>query len=135
MKKNGFTLVELLAVVIILGIITTFALPNILNITKAQKIKACESKLNSLESAAKLYLQDYEDEYYDGEKDYFIFEGKNIYVTAKNLKDKGYADDITNPITKDEINVRIDLRITTPDKNNTNRHVYKATISNKNYCK
>lgn len=126
MKKNGFTLVELLAVVIILGIITTFALPNILNITKAQKIKACESKLNSLESAAKLYLQDHEDDYYDGKLN-------SIYPSS--LKTAGYADDITNPITKDQINVRIDLSITTPDKNNTNRHVYKATISNKNYCK
>ena len=126
MKKNGFTLVELLVVIVILGIISTFALPNILKIAKAQKIKACESKLNSLESAAKLYLQDHEDEYYAENLNY-------IYPSA--LKEKGYADDITNPITKDEINVRIDFSITTPDKNNTNRHVYKATISNKNYCK
>ena len=46
-KKNGFTLVELLAVIVILAVILVIAVPQIMNVIN-------ESKKGTLESSARL---------------------------------------------------------------------------------
>lgn len=47
MKQRGFTLVELLAVIVILGVILAIAIPKMLNVIK-------QSKISSMESSVKL---------------------------------------------------------------------------------
>lgn len=54
-KEEGFTLVELLAVIVILGIIVAIAIPAVGNITKGAKIDADEAEIKLVTDAARLY--------------------------------------------------------------------------------
>lgn len=58
MKKNGFTLVELLAVLVILGLLITLAVPNILGVSKNVKEKSYQTKIEIIENAAITYTSD-----------------------------------------------------------------------------
>lgn len=58
-KKNGFTLVELLVSVVILGIILGFSIPTIRNVQKTNKNKKFQTYERSLIDSAKLYTDSY----------------------------------------------------------------------------
>ena len=59
MKKNkGFTLVELLAVIVILALILTIAVPNVIALSKRIRRNMYCTKVENIESAAKLYAND-----------------------------------------------------------------------------
>ena len=61
MKKNnkGFTLVELLAVIVILAIIMAFAMPNIYKVINKNKENNYEQLKETIVSATKTYISDY----------------------------------------------------------------------------
>ena len=56
MKKNGFTLVELLSIVVILGIIVVVALPQISGSITSKKEKQYNKIIKIVENAGKIYL-------------------------------------------------------------------------------
>ena len=56
-KSGGFTLVELLIVVIILAILAAVAIPQFSSSTDEAKLSALDSSLSSLRSAVDLYKQ------------------------------------------------------------------------------
>ncbi len=60
-NKKGFTLVELLAVIVILAIIISIAVPGTLGISNRIKEKLFCSKIDFIENAAKLYGEDKRD--------------------------------------------------------------------------
>ena len=55
--KKGFTLVELLIVVSILGVLATIALPRIMGRAKTAKINACKTNVALINSQLELYYQ------------------------------------------------------------------------------
>ena len=59
MNKNGFTLTELLAVVVIIGLISGIAGFSYTKIMNDQKIKECEQKIEFIEKQAIKYANDY----------------------------------------------------------------------------
>ena len=61
MKNKGFTLVEILAVIVILGLLVTFAVPNIIKTAKKSKDNMFENKVGMIEKAAELYIEDNHD--------------------------------------------------------------------------
>ena len=54
-KEGGFTLVELLAVIVILGLIIAISVPLVGNVVAKSKTKTNEAKLELVIDAAKLY--------------------------------------------------------------------------------
>ncbi len=55
--KRGFTLVEILTVLVILSILMAVAVPSIMGISKKLKIRGLESKVEAIEEAAVVYAQ------------------------------------------------------------------------------
>lgn len=58
MKKKGFTIVEILGVIVVLAVIMALLIPNITNSSAKAKNKLYETKISMLEKAAVLYAQD-----------------------------------------------------------------------------
>lgn len=77
-KEEGFTLVELLAVIVILGIIVAIAIPSIGNIVSDAETKADKAEVQLIEDAARLY--DVENEV------------GSSGVTTEELKTAGFLD-------------------------------------------
>ncbi len=57
-NKKGFTLVELLVVICILAILIAIAVPSILKISGRMKERGLNSKLEAIEEAAVIYVQE-----------------------------------------------------------------------------
>ncbi len=77
-KQNGFTLVELLAVIVILGILLTFVSVNVIKNIKSSKKDVGEFTLSQIEDAAKTYALDNDCSVGSG----CIFSGKKSISTA-----------------------------------------------------
>lgn len=58
-NKKGFTLIEILAVVAILGILSLIAVPNVLKYLKTSQERAMITQENTIADAANLYNEDY----------------------------------------------------------------------------
>ena len=59
MNHKGFTLIELMVVIVILGILATFAIQNFSGRTDQARIVKAEQDIRTLESALQLYKLDY----------------------------------------------------------------------------
>lgn len=58
MNNKGLTLVEVLATLIILGILSTIVIPNIYKIVKTKKTEIEEYKESAIKEAAQMYVTD-----------------------------------------------------------------------------
>lgn len=97
--KKGFTLVELLAVIVILSIISIIIFPNVVKIINDSKLKLFQSQLLELEQTTKNFVLE-NPELLD------INHLNNIYISIESLKKSGYLNDekIKNPNTSREMN-------------------------------
>lgn len=59
LNNKGFTLVEILAVVVILGILMAFMYPNVTKLINENKEKNVEKIKSTIESSTRLYISDY----------------------------------------------------------------------------
>ncbi len=57
-KKAGFTLVEIMIVVLIIGILLAIAIPNFVSAREASRAKACVGNLKQLDSASQQFAMD-----------------------------------------------------------------------------
>lgn len=90
-NKKGFTLIELIVAITILGIITVLALPSIRNIQEKNSTKKYETYQKSLISSAKLYVDSYSE-------DMFGVNKSGCYdISYGELKDKKLVKDINVP--------------------------------------
>lgn len=69
MNKKGFTLVEMLFVVVLIGIIATIVFPNIMDAVKQSKIDEYETTAKILRQSLELYNQDNMKELWDSTQD------------------------------------------------------------------
>ena len=95
--KRGFTLVELLAVLILLGVVSLIAIPSIGKILNRSREKARESTKNELIKAAKEYYADNIRELPD--------DGSHKCLSVSEIEENGYIsnDDIVDPTTEEKL--------------------------------
>ena len=95
--KRGFTLVELLAVLILLGVVSLIAIPSIGKILNRSREKARESTKNELIQAAKNYYADNIRELPD--------DGSHKCLSVSEIEESGYIsnDDIVDPTTEEKL--------------------------------
>lgn len=121
-NKNGFTLVELLAVVVVLSLIVTVAVPSTISVSKKIKEKMYCSKIDFIENAAKLYGEDRRDSFTNISVDGVTSLGEKLKVvklvsTNYLKKDKSSAPYIEDPRNKKDANGLDDYEITIYIKN------------------
>ena len=93
-KRNGFTLIELMAVIIILAVIALIVTPLIIGGIKESKERLYDTQLENIKSAAKSFMIDL-----DLENDL------TLTLTLDELKKAGYVkEDIKNPKTGESFN-------------------------------
>ena len=116
MRKNGFSLIEVLSVIVILAVISVIAYPNIINIIGNARISAYNSaKGNIVESAKMKYMAS-------------VNSAKVTEYSVKDLIDDGYLkEDTKNPITnKDYEDTKV--IITNNGNNITTEYVSGVTL-------
>lgn len=129
MKKNGFTLVELLAVIIILGVITTIFVPNTIKLLKENNLKIYKIKESELIRAAKDYSN------YDKNFSSPTEMELEKYITMTQLVDGGYMNSILDTSSGKEC--RAFVKVTLNDISGYN---YEACLlcdeysTNKSFC-
>lgn len=85
-RKKGFTLVELLAVIVILGVIGTIATPIVKKYINDSKLDSAEASLKSVERAANLYFIN------NNVKNQMVIDLTSNQLQMKNNKiEKGYV--------------------------------------------
>ncbi len=57
-QARGFTLVEIMIVVLIIGILLAIAIPNFIQARESSRAKACVANLKQIESAKQQYMMD-----------------------------------------------------------------------------
>lgn len=98
MNKKGFTLIELMAVLIILSIILVITVPKIMKYVSDSKEKAYQTQVQTIENAAKTFAINGNILLPD--------EGETVYITVQDLISTGTLNskEIINPKTSEKMN-------------------------------
>ncbi len=113
--KNGLTLIELLAVIVILGILSLIAGFSVNSILKENTEKLYNTQLGFIEQAARNYIAANPFALPD--------EGESLDITLETLKTNNFIDStIINPKTNEEFSNGLIVRIT----NTTGTYTYEV---------
>ncbi len=105
MKKNGFTLAELLGVITILSLILLIAIPTVDRMLKEGKTNLYVSQIKSIEDSAKMWGTDHANELPDN--------GETKTITLSRLWQDGYMEEnIKNPKTDEPFSGSLEIKIT-----------------------
>ena len=113
MNKKGITLVELLAVLVLLSIIAVIAVPLTLNLIKDSKNDADAINKSNIKEAAELYVADK----IGYEIDFSI--NPTTTITLRQLLDGGYiSGDIKDQLSDKNYNLDTSTIVITKENNN-----------------
>ncbi len=118
MKKQAFTLIELLAVIVILGILATIAVPTIVGLISSSKENTLEEQKNTIIDAAERW----------GTDNIRSLPDESCDVSIEFLKEEGYLEsdkDVIDPTTDEEMTGCV--RITFDSANNQYKYTYVDT--------
>lgn len=82
-NKKGFTLVELMVVVVIIGILVAIAIPVYNNVTTNAQQKACWANQRTIEGAAAMYVADNPGKTLADVNDMTLLVGPTKYIKAE----------------------------------------------------
>ncbi len=88
MKKKAFTLIELLAVIVILAIILGITIVSMTGVLKGAKSNSFESTQKALKIAAKTFISEHSDQ--------CVLDTGEVYICTKDLIKDNYMNKITN---------------------------------------
>ncbi len=120
MRKKGFTLVELLAVIVVLAIILAIAIPSVLFIISNSRMNAFKNNGDMLKRATKTYYS------VDG---ITLESGQTEVIGYTTIQDAGYISKITDPINNNEC-----IHSKAYVKNNGGKYEYDTAILCDNYA-
>ena len=114
-KKKGFTIVELVIVIAVIGILSAILIPTFVGVTKAAQEAALKSNLSN---AYSMYAADAADGVKDGTSDKIVFYAQaNVALVEKGTVDpaKGYKFDNEKgwKVTTDDITVTAEDKVGT----------------------
>lgn len=104
MNKKGFTLVELISVIIIIALISTISFQIIVKRINDSKIKLRAVQINNIIEASKKYMLEY--------KDIDKYHTKTICVEIETLQEKGFLEkgNIKDPTTKENFSGKVKIK-------------------------
>lgn len=115
-SKRGFTLVELLVVVFILGLLVVIAVPSITSISNRIKTRGLDSKIEAIEDAAIVYVQENSNQFKKKYGGVCKSPSKNCEC-EKNLGDGKYDDcKFVFTLTVDELISQNQYKSETPNE-------------------
>jgi prepilin-type N-terminal cleavage/methylation domain-containing protein len=95
MKKNGFTLAELLGVLVILSLIAIITVPAVTDSLQTYKVKLCNTQVDEIVEAARTW----------GSGNVSVLptnDGETYTLSLRKVADSGFIDsEIQNPVTKE----------------------------------
>ena len=106
-RKKGFTLVELLAVIVLISLLLIITITSIQNVSRNSKSKLCRTKLSLIEDAVNLYLTNNPECFFNSD------ESNNCYrqICSKQSKDNNNNDTCIT-----SVNNLVELGIVEKDK-------------------
>lgn len=115
MNKKGFTLVELLSIIIVISFIATFSFSVVSKKIKQSKEKLYDTLISDIESAGKKYMN-------YPEKNIDEFHLNTICISIEQLQDAGHLEkgEIKNPINKKIMTGFVEVKY----DENTNQYKY-----------
>lgn len=124
MKKKGFTLVEILAVLAVVGILITGIAVSFNKAWQNNRVDACESELREMVTAFKSYITDYGNITVDSSMDYDTV--INEVVSTLNSKYLPYDVEKTG-VSADGKSITLKTKLKTdPWNNKYSLHIYTA---------
>ena len=107
MKKNAFTLIELIATIGLLGMLATITITISVRKINETKEKARDTMIESIELAAKQYITD------KGKEILEFNNNDNIYITLQTLVEKEYfTESLIDPTTKKSLPLTNEVYVT-----------------------
>lgn len=101
-RKKGFTLVELLAVIVLISLLLIITISSVQNVSKNSKSKLCRTKLSTIEDAVNLYLATNPECFKYNSEDNFIDD--SIDDPTSNEKKLNCSDLICSSIIEEDNN-------------------------------
>lgn len=118
-KKSGFTLIEIIVAIAILGIILLLVIPEMAKIVDDKKVSACNSISKTIEDAAQSYV------YFNTDiVDSAILSDNQFEISISALQSEELLDtDLVNPITDENITGSIIIT------KNDNQYIYLIPLN------
>lgn len=116
--KKGFTLVELIGVIVLIGIIALIAIPSVDYLIKKTKNNAYDRTLDTIIDGLRNWTTDNKELIYE--------DGTEIILTLADLKEQGYIDfDIKNPKTNACLDNTMEFKIIKVKDENNDKYEFE----------
>ena len=102
-KKNGFTFIELLGVILLIGIVALIAVPAVNDIIQNSKQKALDKQMDTIFDSARNWAVK--------NIDLLPEDNGSILVKLETLKEKGFLEnkEIINPVSEEELDACVKI--------------------------